>query len=57
MRRDVSIGGRFLGVSTRANGRTRANFLNDPGTGRDRAAVTAVKTVTRRVSKAPKTSK
>lgn len=35
-RRDISVGGRWLGVSTRADGRTRANFLSDPATGRRR---------------------
>ena len=44
---NVHIGGRFLGVSTRVDGRTRANFLNDPATGRDRAAVAAVKRAAR----------
>jgi hypothetical protein len=36
MRRDVRLGGRFLGVSTRADGRLRANFWTNPATGRPR---------------------
>jgi hypothetical protein len=44
----VNVGGRFAGVSTRADGKTRANFLNDPATGRDRRAVKAVKKATKR---------
>jgi hypothetical protein len=43
VKRDISIGWRFLGVSTRTNGRTRLNFLNDPATGRDRRAVAVAK--------------
>jgi hypothetical protein len=39
----VRIGGSFLGVSTRSDGKVRANFLNDPATGQDRAAVKAVR--------------
>ena len=54
-RRNVDVGGRFLGVSTRASGRTRANFLNDPATGRDRRAVAAVKSVTGKGQKRQKT--
>lgn len=50
-RRHVSVGGRFAGVSTRTDGRTRANFLNDPATGRDRRAVTAVKAFGRRAGR------
>ena len=39
----IRIGGNFAGISTRADGRTRANFINNPATGRDRAAVRVVK--------------
>jgi hypothetical protein len=46
--RRVDVGGRFFGVSTRANGKTRANFLINPATGRPRAAVKAVRKVTTR---------
>jgi len=44
----VNVGGRFFGVSTRASGKVRANFLNNPATGRDRAVVRAVKQTTGR---------
>jgi hypothetical protein len=44
----VNVGGRFFGVSTRASGKVRANFLNDPATGRDRVVVRVVKQTTGR---------
>lgn len=42
-KRHVHIGGTFFGVSTRTDGRTRANFLVSPATGRDRAVVKLAK--------------
>jgi hypothetical protein len=43
MNRRISVGGTFFGVSTREDGRTRANFLVSPVTGRDRAVVKLAK--------------
>jgi hypothetical protein len=46
--RYVRVGGSFFGVSTRTDGKIRANFLVNPATGHDRAAVKKVKKVTRK---------
>jgi hypothetical protein len=42
-RQPVNVGGRFFGVYTRADGRARPNFINNPATGQDRKLVAAVK--------------
>lgn len=39
----IRVGGTFFGVSTRVDGKTRANFITSPATGQDRPAVKAVR--------------
>ncbi|MCK9898376.1 hypothetical protein [Frankia sp. AgB32] len=41
------VGGQFLGLSRRVDGKVRANWLTDPATGQDRAVVKATRRAAR----------